>query len=381
MVRRFGPLPLVLTLLSCSRDTTAPEAGTSWASLALGGAHVCALTSQGAAYCWGDNEFGQLGDSTTTDALAPRLVTGGLRFAAIFAGSMDSCGLTASGAAYCWGLNVYGELGDGTTTDRATPTAVVGAPAFESLALRGGHNCGLTAAGVVYCWGNNWYGELGVATTTQMRPTPAPVPGAVPFKAISVGSSHICGLTPAGAVWCWGDGRQGELGDGSTQIRPAPGAVSGSNTFVALHSGGGYTCGLTSGGRIYCWGWNAIAQLGDGTQTDRTTPVAVQGGPIFTAILDGSNRHGCGLAGGGLAYCWGDNAGGEIGDGTTQMRLSPVRSAPGLVFRSLVGGDYFTCGSASDGTYCWGDNRHGQLGDGTVNEFRSLPVRAPDPPQ
>ena len=379
MVRRSPSLIVLVAFVACSKDTTAPELGTSWASLAPGGAHVCALTNGGDAYCWGYNGYGQLGDSTTTDALTPRRVAGNFRFAAIYAGANRTCGLTSAGAAYCWGQNAYGSLGDGTETDRATPTPVVGAPAFERLTMRLSHTCGLTAAGAVFCWGRNTEGVLGLPLTTVIQPTAAPVPASVTFTTISAGSTHNCGLTSAGVMWCWGDGRQGELGDGTTQSRPTPAPVSGRTAFVALHAGGGYTCGLATSGRVYCSGWNAIGQLGDGTQTDRTTLVPITGGPNFSLIMDGSDRHGCGLTASGLAYCWGDNAGGEIGDGTTQMRLAPVRSAQGLVFRSLAGGTYFTCGLAGDGAYCWGDNRYGQLGDGTVSEFRDLPVRVPNP--
>jgi alpha-tubulin suppressor-like RCC1 family protein len=256
--------------------------GETFTSLAAGYIHTCGLTPAGAAYCWGDNEFGQLGDGTTTDRLTPTPVATpvGVRFASLDAGWIHSCGLTPEGAAYCWGENSDGTIGDGTTTNRLIPTAVT-MPAgvtFTSLAVGILHTCGLTAAGTLYCWGANQRGRVGDGTTTnRLTPVPVAMPAGVTFTSVSAGYAHTCGPTPAGSVYCWGRNVFGELGDGTLTERHTPGVVAmpAGVTFTSLAVGYVHTCALTPAGAPYCWGVNANGRLGDGTITNRLTPTKV----------------------------------------------------------------------------------------------------------
>ena len=255
--------------------------------------HTCGLTGTGTAYCWGDNDHGELGTGSTTPSPTPLAVSGGLRFSAIVAGPIHSCGLTAGGAAYCWGANGYGQLGDGsTTTPRLIPVAVSGGLTFSALAAGGvfcsgpnpcppgytSHTCGLASDGAAYCWGNNFYGELGDGSTTD-RSTPVPVSGGLRFQGLAAGYEHTCGLTNSGAAYCWGRNVYGQLGNGSTTSSSVPVRVAGGLSFSALAAGGYHTCGLASAGAAHCWGSNVYGQLGDGSTTDSSIPVAVAGWP------------------------------------------------------------------------------------------------------
>jgi hypothetical protein len=149
--------------------------GLTFTRLALGQDHTCGLASSGAAHCWGQNPDGQIGDGTTTERLTPTQVGGGLTFTVIRAsGGVHTCGLTSGGAAYCWGNNDLGMLGDGTMTNRLTPAQVSGGLSFATVAGGGVHSCGLTSGGAAYCWGGNTEGELGDGTRTN-RVTPTPV--------------------------------------------------------------------------------------------------------------------------------------------------------------------------------------------------------------
>lgn len=289
--------------------------------------HSCALTTAGVAYCWGLNSTSQLGTGTAVDQSAvPMAVAGGRSYAALGVGSEHACALEAGGAAWCWGRNTNGQLGDGTWTERGSPVLVPGAPAFARVAAGGAHTCALTSAGAAWCWGDNYRGQLGDGTREE-RTAPVTVLGGLAFTAIAAGREHTCGLTAAGAAYCWGmngfDGQSGRLGDGTTSDRLVPTAVAGGLAFVQISAGGDHTCARTLAGLAYCWGDNTNGQLGDGTTTDALVPTAVAGDLRFAAV-GASLRHSCGVLADGGMRCWGANgAYGRLGDGSTATRLTP----------------------------------------------------------
>src|SRR3989454_7841669 len=192
-----------------------------------------------------------------------------LTFAAVHADAVHTCGVTTVGAAFCWGANGSGQLGDGTTTGpetsaggppcSTTPAAVVGGLNFAAVSAGGAHTCGVTAAGAAYCWGSNNSGQLGDGTTTN-RSRPMIVAGGVTFAAVRAGATHTCGVTAAGAAYCWGANGVGQLGDGATTDRTRPTLVTGGENFDSVSVGVGHTCGLTATGAAYCWGPNGVGQ-------------------------------------------------------------------------------------------------------------------------
>src|SRR6266566_1357834 len=288
-------------------------------AVSASGEFACGLTVAGAAYCWGANDRGQLGDGTTTDRSRPVRVVGGLRFASVSAGTFHTCGLTPEGTAYCWGLNEQGQLGDGTEKQRSSPVAVVGGLRFAVLSAGGEQTCGVTAGGVAYCWGDNNSGELGDGTKTS-RLRPVRVQGGLSLIAVSAGSMHTCGVTAAGAVYCWGTNYSGNLGDGTTSDRSSPVPVMGGMTFVAL-TPSIHTCGIAKeGATTYCWGPNGGGMLGDGTAIDRSSPTLVRADKRFTAVSAGTGMT-CGVTPAGALDCWGGNERGQLGNGTTQPFL------------------------------------------------------------
>ena len=300
-----------------------------------------------------------MGDATFADRATPVAVSGGFSFSALALGDAHSCALTSVGAAYCWGLNNLGQLGNGT--DRGpdpcyqvpvcstAPAPVAGGLGFSALALGEAHSCGLTNAGAAYCWGYNGEGQLGNGSGSgpdlcrdHSQPcsvTPVAVAGGLSFRALAAGEYHTCGLTTSGAAYCWGADYVGQLGDGSARgpescgsfsDRPCsrtPVAVSGGLSFITLALGQNHTCGLTNSGAAYCWGANWVGQLGDGSITNSLTPVPVTGGLSFSALAAGF-EHTCGLTGAGVAYCWGSNVSGQLGRVTCVCSTVPVAVAP-----------------------------------------------------
>jgi alpha-tubulin suppressor-like RCC1 family protein len=202
---------------------------------------------------------------------------------------------------------------------------------------------------------------------------------------ISAGANHACAVTNAGAVKCWGENGSGELGDGTTTTRDIAIQVSGLSGGAAAVSAGGaasgtepvksHTCALTTGGGVKCWGANNMGQLGDGTTTPRLTPVDVFGLTSGVAAIAAGGTHSCAVLTTGGVKCWGSNGSGELGDGTTTQRLTPVdvsglSSGVAEISATLL----HTCALTSAGAMlCWGANESGQLGDGTTTN-RSAPV-------
>ncbi len=256
-----------------------PPLGVTFTSISAGGTFTCGLESTGTGYCWGNGVVGTLGDGLHTNHALPTAVTppAGVFFSTLFAGFQTACATTATGVAYCWGINLNNEIGDGTTTQRNVPSPV-SAPAGVSFASvqTGVAGCGMTFTQVMYCWGAG--GLTGDGTSTP-RPTPVLVsmPAGVTFVTFATGVDHTCALTTAGAAWCWGYNGTGALGDGTATDRPAPVAVSmpAGVSFVAISVGSEHSCGLTALGAIWCWGLGAYGQLGDGTNAARFTPVRV----------------------------------------------------------------------------------------------------------
>ena len=206
-----------------SRLTPVPVSGLSSGVTAVsaGGRHSCALTTAGGVRCWGENSFGQLGDGTTTNRLTPVFVSGlSSGVAAIATNISHSCALTNAGAVLCWGDNDFGQLGDGTQFDRLTPGPVSGlSSGVTAISVGNSHSCALTTTGAVRCWGLNSNGQIGDGTTIT-RLTSVPVSGlSSGVAAISAAGLHSCALTTAGGVRCWGFNGSGRLGDGTTTDR------------------------------------------------------------------------------------------------------------------------------------------------------------------
>lgn len=366
--------------------TVTPVANVTLVSVVAGSAHSCALDPGGAAYCWGRAESGQLGESDPDEicqtdvgpfpcSTVPVPVGGPASFSSLAAGAAHTCGLTSDGTAWCWGRNAYGQLGNGTTTQPAAPTAVATTVRFVLLDAGADHTCGLTSAGIAWCWGRNSMGELGDGTVTD-RLVPTPVSGSQTWKAIAAGGfspvngagiGHSCAIATDNTAWCWGANTFGQLGRGSTSQgpNPVPEQVRGTRTFAAITAGlDDHTCALTDQGEAWCWGSNELGALGDGTRIDRDAPVAVTGGMLFnTLVAGGFMGHTCGLTVGGLAFCWGDNGGGQLGDGTLTSKSTPS-GVNGYNFTSIDAGYRHTCGRATSGIiFCWGANGAGQVGN------------------
>jgi alpha-tubulin suppressor-like RCC1 family protein len=342
------------------------------ASVSAGWDFTCATAlTTNLPYCWGANTFSQLGEGTQTARSRPTLLAGGLlQLTKVSGGGRFACGLTANGAAYCWGANDWGQLGidAADVTMHATPEPVVGGQTFQQIATGFAHACALAADGGVWCWGAPSEGSLGVADPNGFA-HPQHVSSLLRFTQIAAGGTSSCALADSGDIWCWGNNAYGQLGNNSTDARSyAPVKVTGGRSFTQVTVGTFHACGV-SAGAVYCWGRNQQGQLGTGSTTPAAVlePVAATGALGITRQVAAGNVHTCAVNGTGETYCWGDNTNGQLGDLSTTQRPSGVQVLTDVRFVAITAGLLHTCALTESGaTFCWGSNGSGRLGIGTA---------------
>jgi alpha-tubulin suppressor-like RCC1 family protein len=363
------------TIIATSEAATAqrPVNGVlGFAQLSGASSHTCGRTTTSEIYCWGSNGSGQLGDGTQTNRLLATRIASGDLFKNLTTSRVGwhTCAISTADKLFCWGLNDFGQLGLGPTQQgfETQPRAVAPQLNVAEVALGGLFTCVRTTGNATSCAGSNQFGQLGDGSQHVLgRADLAPISGNHQFVGLTAGWAFICGRKPnapgpVSNTYCWGDNSRGSLGRGDLANSLVPVAISGTLQFDQIVAGFRHACGR-AGTTVYCWGANESGQLGDGTQTDRLVPVPVSGGHAFTLIAAGGN-HTCGLVSATVMYCWGANNDGQLGDRTTQQRSVPT--FVGGSTTDLAPGESHTCLLVGMVAWCSGRNNDGQLGDGTT---------------
>ena len=378
----------------------------------VGNDHSCAVMVNGTVKCWGHNNYGQLGNNTTTDSLTPVPVSDidGLSLdmtaVSVSSGFGQTCALMADGTVQCWGANRYGQLGDNSSGDSLVPVSVSGidglTPGTTAVNVTTGnyHSCALMADGTVQCWGWNAMGQLGDSTNVNSD-VPVVVTGidglsaATTAVSVSTGATHSCAPMASGIVRCWGDNNAGQLGDGSLISSSVPVSVSDitglapASSSVSVTSGAVHSCALMADGTVQCWGSNWAGQLGNNSTLSSFVPTSVSDisglSIASTAVsVTAGGAHSCAVMANGTVRCWGYNDDGQLGDNSTTGGLVPVPvsdisgdsvSAATTAVGVSAGGAH-SCAVLVNGTLqCWGSNGLGQLGnDPSTSSLVPVPV-------
>lgn len=377
--------------------------------LAAGGSSSCFIGLDDSAYCWGNNQYGEIGDTTSgTNRLAPVPVykygnLNGLTIKSITADGFHTCAIASDDNAYCWGYNNDGQIGDTTSSNiRVAPTPVykdgsLNGLTIKSISTSNGHTCAIASDDNAYCWGKNDNGQIGNNTSGADVLAPAPVYrdgnlNGLTIKSISAGANHTCAIASDNNAYCWGDNTTGQLGDSTSGTdRTAPVPVDNSDkisglTIKSISSGPNHTCAIASDNNAYCWGYNNKGQIGDNTSgVSRLSPAIVYrtgslNGLTIKSISAGTT-HTCAVASDNNAYCWGNDNNYQLGDDAVsadKLAPTPVERTGllnNLTVASVEAGDTHSCAFASDGcVYCWGYNNYGQIGDGTTATHRYVPT-------
>ena len=403
IVRRARPLALLLIVAcfgtdpgpqqaggcqddACSDVPVMVTGGKTFTKLAAGRFHTCGLLANGEVWCWGLNSDGQLGASTPAAGIeasaVPVKVGGSMTFKDISGGDLHTCGIGTDDGVWCWGSNeslVLGVANVGETCGSGenavpcsrTPVRAAGTTTFIQVAAGGSHTCAIDMSNTGRCWGVNAQGELGTAGYGQVRSDPTTVGGDVLLTRISSGQRFSCGLDDLGAAFCWGLANSGQLGTTSFQTCTAggqtfqcsPNAIAANTAvrFTSIELGGAFACGLSTTGALACWGNNANGQLGNGTFTNNATVLAVQGTGTWQSFGVGEG-HACGIKSG-TAYCWGLNSTAQLGTGSKEYAASvPMPVSGTRTYTQIVAGADHTCALHSTGEHL-SDDRQSSRGE------------------
>lgn len=348
--------------------------------VAAGDAHTCAIADDGDVWCWGDNSFGQLGNSAfpSGDSPVPVRTSGfgaGRSATQIAAGANHTCVRANDGTVWCWGEGSFKQLGSGAGSQPDPVQVSLGVGITASRIFAGGNTtCALTSDSKLTCWGRNNKGQIGNGTTQAsggVTPTAVTdIPGSFTVADVEVGDQHVCAVATGGsAVHCWGYDNKGQLGtvsDGFADRSTPTQTDSVGGTVRSISAGVQFTCATLTDNSASCWGNNANGQLGRGsvTPTTASTPASTAVIGSINKVVTGTN-HACALMTAGGVQCWGSSLNGQVGNGTSGANvLAPaaVSGLSGTVLDIATGANHACAVTATGAVQCWGANTLGQLG-------------------
>jgi alpha-tubulin suppressor-like RCC1 family protein len=334
-------------------------------------------------YGWGFNSSGQLGDNSTVSRSSPVSVIGGFTdWCQISAGGYFSLAVKTNGTAWAWGCNNYGQIGDNSVTNKSSPVSVIGGYTDWCQVSAGGqHSLGLRTNGTAWAWGQNFRGGLGDCTTVSRSSPVSVVGGFCDWSQVSAGEDFSLGVRQNGTAWAWGFNQQGNLGDNTSCVtatnRSSPvSVVGGFCDWSQVSAGKGHSLGVRTNGSAWAWGGNSTGQLGDNTVAAKSSPVSVVGGFTDWCQVSADGNFSLAVRQNGTAWAWGQGNQGKLGDNSVTNKSSPVSVVGGFTNWCQVSASNFdvSLGVRTNGTaWAWGAGGYGGLGNNCTSN-RSSPV-------
>lgn len=365
-----------------------------WTQVSAGGFQTIARRADGKLYAWGQNNWGQLGDTSTTARTAPVVVANGAATTAwtkVAVGDQFAIGIragsgtsTTGGTLWAWGLNTFGQLGLGDQVNRSTPTQIAKDATWVGVWAGKNHAVALKADGTLWAWGRNAEGQLG-DTTVLVRTAPVKVGGTDKtntdtYTAASAGGTHTIAIQKDGSLWTWGDNSSGQLGNAAVSTTPvSKPAKIGSLTYTAVSAGGSHSMAIDTTGKLWAWGANGSGQLGNNAGSGTVSaPTQISTDTDWTLVSAGG-LHTLAVRNNGTLWAWGANADGQLGDGSGIDQFSPIQVGADRTWIAISAGANHSAGLKADNSlWTWGRNTDGQLGNGkTVTSV--IPVSIPNP--
>ena len=382
----FGSLKKVTRSSSSSASTSLfyADVAAGGVSSSSQGGYTCALLKTGIVKCWGFGEGGNLGNGTSGAgyrSTEPVSVSGISNASQIAAGKYHACAVLKSGRIKCWGLGSSGQMGNGeASVTVSTPVEVKDIKTAKHVSLGANHTCALLKSGSVKCWGQGRNGELGngkdsttESNTSYIERSPVSVTDIRDAIQVSVGSEHSCALLSSGYVKCWGSGTFGELGSGSRDSRATPVSVYNITDAIQISAGDIHTCAVLSTGQVTCWGYGRNGELGNSETSTQATPVMVTGITEARQVSSGSS-YSCAVLSTATIQCWGDGEAGTLGNGGIAKQSSPTDVVDITNAALVSAGSTHTCAiTDAPAIKCWGQGDHGELGNGQTAD-KMVPV-------
>ena len=357
--------------------------GTNWNQVACGGNFTSAITKDGTLWTWGDNVWGQLGDSSNNSTVPARsfpvqTIAFGTNWQQVACGQNFTSAIKNDGTLWTWGLNSSGQLGDNTATSKSSPIQTLASSNnWQQVSMGYNFTSAIKTDGTLWTWGLNSNGKLGDSTTTSRSQPVQTIAGGTNWKQVACGQLFTAAIKTDGTLWTWGNNTYGKLGDNTRTSRSSPVQTIALGTDWQQVAGGyQHTSAIKTDGTLWTWGFNNSGELGDNTATYKSSPIQTLASSNNWKQVSCGRRSLAAVKTDGTLWTCGYNGDGELGDNTTTNRSLPVQTvAQGNNWKQACGGSYQTAGIKTDGTlWIWGYNAYGQLGDNSTTD-KSSPVQ------